>query len=114
MSEGYQPDEQDFRSTLVRVRDAKPDGIVLISYYSDGALIARQVRSVGLKQPIVAIGSVYSPKFIELGGEAVEGVFTESNFFPGDTRPKSRTSSTSSRPSTTRSRTHSTPTPTTR
>ena len=89
-SEGYQPDEQDFRSTLVRVRDAKPDGIVLISYYSDGALIARQVRSVGLKEPIVAIGSVYSPKFIELGGADVEGVYTESTFFPGDSRPEVR------------------------
>ncbi|MBV9243433.1 MAG: ABC transporter substrate-binding protein [Methylobacteriaceae bacterium] len=87
-SEGYQPDEKDFRSTLVRVRDAKPDGIVLISYYADGALIARQVRSVGLTQPIVAIGSVYSPKFIELGGEAAAGVYTESNFFPSDPRPE--------------------------
>jgi branched-chain amino acid transport system substrate-binding protein len=87
-SEGYQPDEKDFRSTLVRVRDAKPDGVVLISYYADGALIARQVRDVGLNQPLVAIGSVYSPKFIELGGPAAEGVFTESNFFPGDTKPE--------------------------
>jgi branched-chain amino acid transport system substrate-binding protein len=87
-TEGYQPDEKDFRSTLVRVRDAKPDGVVLISYYADGALIARQVRDVGLNQPLVAIGSVYSPKFIELGGPASEGVFTESNFFPGDTKPE--------------------------
>jgi branched-chain amino acid transport system substrate-binding protein len=87
-TEGYQPDEKDFRSTLVRVRDAKPDGVALISYYADGALIARQVRDVGLTQPLVAIGSVYSPKFIELGGPAAEGVFTESNFFPGDTRPE--------------------------
>jgi branched-chain amino acid transport system substrate-binding protein len=87
-TEGYQPDEKDFRSTLVRVRDAKPDAVVLISYYADGALIARQVRDVGLTQPLVAIGSVYSPKFIELAGPAAEGVFTESNFFPGDTRPE--------------------------
>ena len=43
-AEGYQPDEKDFRSTLVRVRDAKPDAIVLISYYADGALITRQIR----------------------------------------------------------------------
>jgi branched-chain amino acid transport system substrate-binding protein len=87
-SEGYQPDEKDFRSTLVRVRDAKPDAIVLISYYADGALITRQTRSVGLTQPIVASGSIYSPKFIELAGEAGNGVFTESNFFPNDTRPE--------------------------
>jgi branched-chain amino acid transport system substrate-binding protein len=87
-SEGYQPDEKDFRSTLVRVRDAKPDAIVLISYYADGALITRQTRSVGLTQPIVASGSIYSPKFIELAGDASNGVFTESNFFPNDTRPE--------------------------
>jgi branched-chain amino acid transport system substrate-binding protein len=87
-SEGYQPDEKDFRSTLVRVRDAKPDAIVLISYYADGALITRQTRSVGLTQPIVASGSIYSPKFIELAGEASDGVFTESNFFPNDPRPE--------------------------
>jgi branched-chain amino acid transport system substrate-binding protein len=87
-SEGYQPDEKDFRSTLVRVRDAQPDAIILISYYADGALITRQTRSVGLSQPIVASGSVYSPKFIELAGDAGNGVFTESNFFPGDARPE--------------------------
>jgi branched-chain amino acid transport system substrate-binding protein len=87
-SEGYQPDEKDFRSTLVRVRDAKPDAIILISYYADGALIARQIRSVGLTTPIVASGSVYSPKFLELAGDAANGVFTESNFFPNDTHPE--------------------------
>ena len=65
-----------------------PDAIVLISYYADGALITRQLRTVGLAQPIVAIGSIYSPKFIELAGDASAGVFTESNFFPGDTRPE--------------------------
>lgn len=87
-SEGYQPDEKDFRSTLVRVRDAKPDAIVLISYYADGALITRQIRTVGLTTPIVASGSIYSPKFIELASDAANGVFTESNFFPGDNRPE--------------------------
>ena len=86
-SEGYRAGEQDFRSTLVRVRDAAPDGIALISYYDDGAQIVRQLRDVGLKQPVVAIGSVYSPKFIELAGKAAEGVYTESTFFPGDESP---------------------------
>jgi len=86
-TEGYLPDEKDFRSTLVRVRDAKPDGLMLISYYSDAALIARQVKQAGLKLPIVAASSVYSPKLIELGGDAVEGMYTASRYFPGDSRP---------------------------
>ena len=86
-TEGYIPDEKDFRSTLVRVRDAKPDGLMLLSYYSDAALIARQVKQAGLKLPMVAASSVYSPKLIELGGDAVEGMFTASRYFPDDPRP---------------------------
>jgi branched-chain amino acid transport system substrate-binding protein len=88
ISEGYIPDERDFRSTLVRARDANPDGLILISYYSDGALIARQARQAGLKQTICAASSVYSPKFIELGGESVEDVHLGTRFFPNDPRPE--------------------------
>jgi branched-chain amino acid transport system substrate-binding protein len=89
-TEGYLPDEKDFRSTLVRVRDAKPDGLMLISYYSDAALIARQVKQAGIKLPMVAASSVYSPKLIELGGDAVEGMYTASRYFPDDPRPNVR------------------------
>jgi branched-chain amino acid transport system substrate-binding protein len=87
-TEGYLPTEQDFRPTLVRARDAKPDGIVGLSYYADGALIARQARDTGLKLPIVEGTSVYSPKLLELGGDAVENLYTMSTFFPGDSRPE--------------------------
>ena len=90
IAEGYIPDERDFRSTLVRVRDAGPDGLILISYYSDGALIARQARQLGLKQTICAASSVYSPKFIELGGDAVEDVHLGTRYFPEDPRPEVR------------------------
>lgn len=86
-AEGYLPTDQDFRSSLVRLRDAKPDALVLISYYPDGAQIARQARDTGLSQPIIAAGSVYSPKFLELGGSAVNNVYTNTNFFPDDPRP---------------------------
>ncbi len=88
--EGFLPDEKDFRPTLVRVRDTNPDGIALIAYYSDAALIARQVRQQGLRVPLVGVSSVYSPKLIELGGEAVEGMFTQSAFSPDDPRPEVR------------------------
>ena len=86
-SEGYLPNEQDFRSTLVRVRDAGPQALILIAYYPDGAQVVRQARDMGLAQPVVATGSVYSPKFLELGGPAVDGVYTSANFFPGDPAP---------------------------
>ncbi len=86
-AEAYLPDEKDFRSLLVRLRDAKPDSLVLVSYYPDGAELMRQVRTVDIALPVVAAGSVYSPKFLELGGNAVNGVYTTTNFFPGDKHP---------------------------
>ena len=86
--EAYLSAEQDFRPTLTRVRDSNPDGLVLLSYYADGALICRQARDAGVKVPIVAGTSNYSPKFIELGGPAVDGVYVMTTFFPADPRPE--------------------------
>lgn len=86
-SEGYLADEKDFRSAIVRLRGANPDSIALISYYPDGAQLTRQIRQAGITQPIVAGGSIYSPKFLELGGDSVNGVLTTVPFFPEDPRP---------------------------
>jgi branched-chain amino acid transport system substrate-binding protein len=90
-TEGFLPNEKDFRSTLVRLRDANPTGLILEAYYADAAVIARQVRDLGLKQPIAAVGSVYSPKLLELGGDAVNGIYTQAQFFPDDPRPEVQT-----------------------
>jgi branched-chain amino acid transport system substrate-binding protein len=90
-TEGFLPGERDFRSTLVRLRDADPTGLILEAYYADAAVIARQVRDLGLKQPIAAVGSVYSPKLLELGGDAVNGMYTQANFFPDQPRPEVQT-----------------------
>ena len=87
-TEGYLPDEKDFRSTLVRIRDAKPDGLMLESYYADAALIMRQVKQAGLNLPVLAASSVYSPKLFELGGDAVEGLYSSARYFPEDPRPE--------------------------
>jgi branched-chain amino acid transport system substrate-binding protein len=90
-SEGYLADEKDFRSAIVRARSANPDSLALISYYPDGAQLTRQIRQAGITQPIIAGGSIYSPKFLELGGNEVNGVLTTVPFFPGDPRPQVQT-----------------------
>ncbi len=86
--ESYLPDEKDFKSAITRIKDGAPDGIVLISYYTDAALIIQQVRTEGLKQPILVNSSNHSPKFLELGGNAVEGVYVSSQFTIDDPRPE--------------------------
>ena len=96
-AEGYLADDKDFRSAVVRMRETNPDAIILISYYPDGAQITRQVRAVGVDKPIVASGPVYSPKFLELGGTATDGVYTLVPFFPEDPRPIVQTFNTAFR-----------------
>lgn len=86
--EAYLPDEKDFRTALTTIKNANPDGIVFVSYYTDAALLAQQIRALGINVPIVANGSNHSPKFLELGGNAVEGVYLSSNFSPDDPRPE--------------------------
>jgi branched-chain amino acid transport system substrate-binding protein len=87
-TEGYLPDERDFRSILTRVMQAKPDSLVLESYYSDAALIVRQAREAGITLPIAGNGSMYAPEFLKLAGPAAEGFYTESEFVPNDPRPE--------------------------
>lgn len=81
-TEGYLPDEKDFRATLTRIKTSNPDGIMMESYYPDGALITRQVRDLGLDVKLVGVGSIYSPDFIKLAGDASEGVYTTAYFAP--------------------------------
>jgi branched-chain amino acid transport system substrate-binding protein len=87
-TEGYLPDEKDFRATLTRIKAANPDGILLESYYSDGALAVRQIRELGIDLPIVGVGSIYSPDFLEIAGDAAEGVHTVAYFTPVSPRPE--------------------------
>ncbi|WP_206078290.1 ABC transporter substrate-binding protein [Poseidonocella sp. HB161398] len=84
--EAYLGDEKDFRATLVRAREAAPDGFVLVSYYNDAALIVRQIRDLGIDLPIYAAGA-NSPEFVSLAGEAGNGVHTVMNFAPMSPRP---------------------------
>ncbi len=87
-SQAYLPDEKDFRSAITAIKDAQPDGIVLLSYQADGALIAQQVRDAGLTVPFVASASLQSPDFITLGGKAVEGTYVLGEFLITDPRPE--------------------------
>jgi branched-chain amino acid transport system substrate-binding protein len=86
--DAYLPTEKDFKTILTKVRDANPDALALISYYTDGAVITQQARAQGLNQTIVANGATYSPQLLELGGPAVEGLHTTSPWFPGGPRPE--------------------------
>jgi len=87
-TQAYLPDEKDFKSAVTTIKAANPDGIILISYQADGALIAQQVRDAGLDIPLVGSASLQSPDFLKLGGKAVEGTYVLGEFEITDPRPE--------------------------
>src|SRR5690606_2564157 len=81
-STAYDPESTDFRPLLLAAQKTNPEVIVLISYAADGALITSQARELGIETPIVGISSIYNQQFIDLAGDAAEGVQTLSYFTP--------------------------------
>ncbi len=66
--------EKEFRAILAQVRVKKPDLIWATGYYAEAANIVSQARELGITATILGQEGYDSPKFIELAGEAAEGV----------------------------------------
>ncbi len=81
-STAYNPESTDYRPLLLAAQAENPEVIVLISYAADAALITSQARELGIDVPIVGISSIYNQQFIDLAGDAAEGVQTLSYFTP--------------------------------
>jgi branched-chain amino acid transport system substrate-binding protein len=62
------------------VREANPDIIYVPNYYTENALLAKQVRDLGMKMPILMADGAQVPALIKTGGKAVEGVYLTAHF----------------------------------
>lgn len=78
---------RDFRPLITRLRSMSLDAIYIALFYADAAVFAQQAKQAGLNVPMVTNSSLSNPQFITLGGDAVEGVYVPTNFFPGDPDP---------------------------
>jgi branched-chain amino acid transport system substrate-binding protein len=61
-------------SQLTKIRGIKPDAVICWGTNPGPALIAKNVRQLGLKLPLYMSHGVSSKKFIELAGDAAEGI----------------------------------------
>ena len=66
-ADSFLPGTVDFRAQLAKIKVAKPDLIVLLSYPAEGTVALKQIKELGITQPILTLGAIIS-------GEA----FTES------------------------------------
>ncbi|MDA8430005.1 MAG: ABC transporter substrate-binding protein [Geobacteraceae bacterium] len=70
----YGPKDTDMTAQLTRIRGIKPDAIICWGTNPGPAVIARNARQLGLKIPLYMSHGVSSRKFIELAGDAAEGI----------------------------------------
>ena len=78
--ERYTRGDIDFTAQLGRIKASPAQAMIEWSRYTEGALIAKQYVQTGLN--LVRFGSdgVATPKYVELGGPAVDGVYFTTHF----------------------------------
>lgn len=86
--EFFMDSEKDFTAVLTKIRQLNPDGIFLAAMYNEASAIARQIQKMGWKVKMSAPSSVFSSQLIALGGDAVEGLVTNTFFVLNDPNPK--------------------------
>ncbi len=74
-SDTFQLGNKNFTPILIRVKGSHPDVIYASGYYAGAANLVRQAKTLGITAPIIGQDGYDSPKFIELGGAAANGVY---------------------------------------
>lgn len=86
IEEAYLQKDTDFKSTLTKIKAAKPDFIYIPGYYQEVGLIVKQAREMGITVPMAGGDGWDSAKFPEIAGKAaLENTFFSSLYSPDDT-----------------------------
>jgi branched-chain amino acid transport system substrate-binding protein len=70
-----QTGEQDFSAQISALKGANPDLIYAPNYYSEVALLAKQLQDLGVKIPILSGDGAQVPELLSIGGPAVNGMY---------------------------------------
>lgn len=74
----YGPKDTDMTSQLTKVRGTKAEALICWGTNPGPAVIARNAKQLGLKMPLYMSHGISSKKFIELAGDAAEGIMLPS------------------------------------
>lgn len=86
IEEAYLQKDTDFKSTLTKIKAAKPDFIYIPGYYQEVGLIVKQAREMGINVPMAGGDGWDSAKLPEIAGKAaLENTFFSSLYSPDDT-----------------------------
>ena len=71
--ESFNPRDTDMTSQLSNIRTKKPQAIICWTIGPAGSIVAKNVKQLGIKAPLVQCHGLPGPKYIELAGDAADG-----------------------------------------
>ena len=73
----FERGDKDFSHQLQLLRDAKVEGVLIWGEAAEAGLVVKQMREMGMKQPVFGGSRIANPQFLQIAGPAAEGaVFT--------------------------------------
>jgi len=78
--ERYTRGDLDFTAQLGRIKASQAQALVEWSRYAEGALVAKQFVQMNMSMPRFGCDGVAIPKYVDLGGDAVNGVFYTTHY----------------------------------
>lgn len=86
--ESFLQKDQDFKSTLTKLKASNPEVIFIPAYYEEVGKIVKQARELGIKAQLLGTDGWDDPKIVDVAGaEALEGAFFSNHYSPQDTDP---------------------------
>ena len=88
--EEYNRGETDFKAQLSKIKETSPEIIFVHGYYTEGSIIARQIKELGIDATLILNQGQGVNKFVELAGDASNGAIFPTPWLPGLDDEKSK------------------------
>lgn len=82
--ESYNTGDTDFTAQVNKLKEMKPDVILLADYYSTVGLIAKQARAKGVQSTFIGGDGWDSAELYKAGGEAINGGYFSNHYSKGE------------------------------
>jgi len=84
----YDNGETSFDTQLERIKDSKPDAVLLWGNARELGLIVNQMKEKGMDYPIFTSDRAVNPEFLEIAGDNANGIITTCQYNPKSDSPK--------------------------
>lgn len=82
IEERFEDGETDFEMQLKNIKETAPDAILIWGNAKESALILKQIRKMGMKQPVYGSDRIVSSEFLDIAGSDAEGMVSTSQYNP--------------------------------